>query len=219
MEENLSEYLEQVIPHEVAHYITRAMWGGAPSPHGPEWRSVMRKVYGLSPDRCHQMDVSKAANRPYIYGCGCGSQFPLSERKHISITSGAKRICKKCKGRIRFLGLAGGELAQVQPIAKLFVSSERDNLTGEQVSKILDVISGLLVKQLVVDATLENCRTARSLAIRLKLDRTSFGSHHNPQTLPAGVSHAIIFSGAAGDRQRRIADALKARGANVRYLP
>ena len=105
---NEEDYLRQVVPHEVAHYIVRQKWGnklhGIKS-HGPEWKFVMRGIFKLQPDRTHKYDVSgiKKSRSPYIYTCNCGKEFSVGIKRHQKIQNGVRYWCKSCKGTIRFV--------------------------------------------------------------------------------------------------------------------
>ena len=58
---NPDEFIRQVVPHEVAHLLTRCKWPKAES-HGDEWKSIMRG-FGLKPDRCHSMNTNLVPSR------------------------------------------------------------------------------------------------------------------------------------------------------------
>ncbi len=70
--ENEKDFLENTVPHEVAHLITRAHFpipAGKKRlmPHGKEWKSVMTDVFKLKPEVKHHYDVSsieKTARKP-----------------------------------------------------------------------------------------------------------------------------------------------------------
>ena len=103
MVENFESFLEDTVPHEIAHLITDQVYPeahqrGAPtitrtgkfrrgkrSPHGDEWKSVMR-VLGADPSRCHSYDVSNARVREkvsYDYKCDCcGEVLKLGPKRH-----------------------------------------------------------------------------------------------------------------------------------------
>lgn len=74
---NLKDMLEDTIPHEIAHLLTRKLYGslrtrlvqGRPVrervlPHGKEWQAIMLAVFGLTPTRCHNyaMTIESAEN-------------------------------------------------------------------------------------------------------------------------------------------------------------
>lgn len=90
--ENLDEYLEQICPHEVAHYIARSKWGLEIKPHGAEWKSVMVNVFNLAPDRCHSMDTTSVEKLPFVYRCAC-QEHRVSKRKHNRIRRGGIYTC------------------------------------------------------------------------------------------------------------------------------
>lgn len=91
--ENFEEFLEDTVPHEIAHLITekvypeahRRAWGGKSSPHGDQWKSVMR-VLGADPSRCHSYDVTNARVREtasYEYQCQCcGEILKMGPKRH-----------------------------------------------------------------------------------------------------------------------------------------
>ena len=54
--ENMEDFMNDTIPHEVAHLIAYKVFGD--DGHGDGWKSVMRAL-GLNPSRCHNYDTSK----------------------------------------------------------------------------------------------------------------------------------------------------------------
>ncbi len=64
MAENIREFKEIIIPHELAHMVAWDIYkdGG----HGPDWKSVML-AYGIPAERCHSLSSAEsrqmAANR------------------------------------------------------------------------------------------------------------------------------------------------------------
>lgn len=126
--ENTTEYLEQVVPHEVAHCIDSAngdnqrpegvrftrsgrMRRMKRSVHGPTWKRIM-VLFGCDPDqRCHQMDTTNSAVRTktkYEYQClSCKQSIFVSsvrhnkQRRHALEHPGSSfYTCKRC-GRTR----------------------------------------------------------------------------------------------------------------------
>jgi len=100
-EANKEDFINQTVPHEVAHSVQFELYPRS-SPHGREWKYIMRYVMGISPDRCHDYDVSvtnvKRQTR-HLYTCGCGKEFNLSTTKHNRIQRGyQKRVCLSCRG-------------------------------------------------------------------------------------------------------------------------
>ncbi len=104
--ENQQDFMQDTIPHEFAHLVTRRLYPRASS-HGKEWSYIMREVLGVSPSRCHSLDVTRAArkSRPYLYACGCpGVMHPLQESKHIRIQRWGERVlCTKCRTLLHFV--------------------------------------------------------------------------------------------------------------------
>ena len=107
LKNNLDEMLTQTVPHEVAHYIVRFLYGSeriwtgkklmrVVQPHGKEWKYVM-SVLGKDAIRCHNMAVTKTrtVKRDYAYSCGCMT-YNLTSIRHNKIIKGRKYICKKC---------------------------------------------------------------------------------------------------------------------------
>jgi len=87
MAENANDFIDvRTVPHEVAHYIVRTVYGPMAQSHGREWKDVMSKVFGLDNSRCHNYDVSNSKRQMtvHIWGCGC-KDHKLSARKHNSI--------------------------------------------------------------------------------------------------------------------------------------
>lgn len=59
LQENETLFLTQTVGHEVAHFVTRALFGAVADGHGREWQSVMVRM-GLEPRRFHSYDVGRA---------------------------------------------------------------------------------------------------------------------------------------------------------------
>jgi SprT protein len=113
LHENLEEYIEQVIPHEIAHAFQRYLYGHTDHyngrrimPHGKEWKQIMRD-FGKSPDRCHSMETTNArvVRDGYHYRCRCQT-FNLTIIRHRKIQKGKNYKCKGCKGTLEYIGSA-----------------------------------------------------------------------------------------------------------------
>jgi SprT protein len=96
MVDNWDEYMNQVIPHEVAHLFKEHVYGSfrkgrLHSPHGIYWQRIMVTL-GVNPDRCHSMDTSKVAQpkKKFVYACtcGCGKEVVLSSVRHNRMVRG-----------------------------------------------------------------------------------------------------------------------------------
>jgi len=114
-QENVQGFLQDTIPHEVAHLVTRRLYGRAVASHGPEWQHVMRTL-GVSPERTHNYDVSNSAvaSRLYRFSCACRT-FELTPRKLRSALQGL-RACRQCKTPLSYAGEARVD-GQWQPFA------------------------------------------------------------------------------------------------------
>lgn len=216
LEANYAEYESQTIPHEVAHYVTRTIWGRRAKAHGAEWKSVMRDAFGLKPDRCHSMDTSIASNLPYIYKCAC-REFSISTRKHNQYSNGRWATCKLCKARLVFDRFEKVDTPE-QLIPNLFVSAVGGTLTKTHIDRVIATVAANKVKNLIGDGALKDCPGVHQLGRLLRVSPYSVAFHHSATSLPAGLTHAIVFDGGVGDRQRRIAKSLEANGVKVRML-
>lgn len=114
MGENMGEYIEQTIPHEVAHAFQRHIYGGyrygkRVMPHGKEWKSIMTS-FGKEPMRCHDMDTSnstcRTVGRDYQYRCNCRT-FNFTAIRHRRSMKGTKYTCLICHSRFEYVGLNG----------------------------------------------------------------------------------------------------------------
>jgi SprT protein len=118
MLENWDKF-DQTIVHEVAHLVTRRVYGIMAKAHGHEWKSVMVRL-GANPARCHQYDVANSTvqRTKYSYVCpSCNTVYHVGAKRHKKITQfGAKYRCK-CRGAnnvITFLGVKPREVARTQ---------------------------------------------------------------------------------------------------------
>lgn len=50
---------ENTVFHEVAHALTRELFGGTVRSHGPEWKRIMRVVFDRKADRCFTPTVNE----------------------------------------------------------------------------------------------------------------------------------------------------------------
>jgi SprT protein len=113
LSENLEDYLDQTIPHEVAHALTRSKYeryGRRIQPHGNEWKSVMRAL-GKRPDRCHSYDVSnstvRTVKRQYKYACRCKT-FELTIIRHRRAQKAVAQDksaykCRACNSPLKYI--------------------------------------------------------------------------------------------------------------------
>jgi SprT protein len=105
--ENGDTFIEQTVPHEVAHLVARRLHGSAIRPHGTEWRKVM-KLFAADPVRCHSFTVSSANRRQmryFLYQCVC-QDHRLSAIRHHRSLAGVTYLCRRCGSPLRWSGSA-----------------------------------------------------------------------------------------------------------------
>lgn len=100
--DNMNEYLQQVVPHEVAHLIVHAIHGTEYKrtrggmrrvSHGTRFYKVMRE-FGVDETRCHSMDTSKVKQKTRTtkkFACmctGCGDTFTVGTVRKNKIERG-----------------------------------------------------------------------------------------------------------------------------------
>ncbi|MFG6665967.1 SprT-like domain-containing protein [Halomonas sp. HNIBRBA4712] len=101
--DNRQAYFDEVIPHEMAHWLVFHLENGPRlKPHGREWQTVMRELYGLAPRVTHRFDVSQSQRRPYHYRCDCQSHYFTAQR-HAQAARGRRYLCRRCQGVLRFI--------------------------------------------------------------------------------------------------------------------
>lgn len=139
--ENFEAFLEDTVPHEMAHLITdlvfpeahqrgtptytvRGIRRGKRSPHGEAWKSVMRTL-GADPVRCHNYNVENARVREkvsYDYKClCCGEVLKFGPKQHAKQTAMPNfythRFCGRDHGMLVFVGkTAPAATVHVKPV-------------------------------------------------------------------------------------------------------
>ncbi|MCL2912440.1 SprT family zinc-dependent metalloprotease [Shewanella corallii] len=99
LKENPEAFLQEVVPHEIAHLLCFQLYGAgkAIKPHGKEWQAIMLQVFDLTPRASHSFDISSVRGKTYAYQCQCGP-VELSVRRHNKVQRGESRyLCRHCK--------------------------------------------------------------------------------------------------------------------------
>ncbi|NMH58630.1 SprT family zinc-dependent metalloprotease [Alteromonas ponticola] len=111
--ENWQEYINQVVPHEVAHLVVYQQYGRrrqlktglfskrsvTVKPHGVEWQHVMEDVFQTRALTTHNFDISSLGIRTVSYACQCQT-VELTVRRHNRILRGARYCCKRCNSEL-----------------------------------------------------------------------------------------------------------------------
>ncbi|MDO6708051.1 SprT family zinc-dependent metalloprotease [Photobacterium sp. 1_MG-2023] len=81
--ENPQAFLDEVVPHELAHLLTFACYGSV-KPHGPEWQRMMSEVMGVPPRTTHSFDIASVRGQTFRYQCQC-REHQLTIRRHLKV--------------------------------------------------------------------------------------------------------------------------------------
>lgn len=102
LEQNTEDFLLNTVPHEVSHLISYHLHGRFVAPHGAEWATIMREVFGRKPLRCHSYDVRLNMSVAYRYLCGCAVVHTFGTRRHKSALRGRRYYCRRCRHPLTF---------------------------------------------------------------------------------------------------------------------
>ena len=90
--ENEENFIEEVVPHELAHLITFQIYGKV-KPHGKEWQYIMSEIMKLPPKVTHNFNFKR---KEYVYICNCQEHY-LSSIRHNKIEKNKISYqCRKC---------------------------------------------------------------------------------------------------------------------------
>lgn len=86
-EANLEHYLNDTVPHEVAHYFDRLINPRHTDHHGLSWGEIMIRVFNISPTVYHKYEIPHY----FSYSCRCGKVIQVSPTIHNKMQKGQKR--------------------------------------------------------------------------------------------------------------------------------
>jgi SprT protein len=102
LSENGEAFIRQTVPHEVAHLVTRTLYGSRIRPHGREWQSTMR-LFGAVANRCHNFSTQNVRikkMRYFPYRCSC-RDHQLSTIRHNRSLAGTTYVCRNCGSALK----------------------------------------------------------------------------------------------------------------------
>ncbi|MFZ7241278.1 SprT family zinc-dependent metalloprotease [Avibacterium avium] len=103
--ENPDYFLQQIVPHELAHLIVYQVFGRV-APHGKEWKTVMENIFQQPAEIYHNLDVKSVQGKTFTYRCGCRTH-DLSVRRHNKVQKqSAVYFCRECKQALIYFPIA-----------------------------------------------------------------------------------------------------------------
>ncbi len=93
-QENPTEFLQQIVPHEVAHLIAFQQFGQV-KPHGKEWQFIMQSLFHCPAQVRHRLNTANVQGKTYAYRCACQTH-QLSVFRQKRILKGARYFCRRC---------------------------------------------------------------------------------------------------------------------------
>ncbi|MEQ4530187.1 MAG: SprT family zinc-dependent metalloprotease [Mixta sp.] len=98
--ENQQAFIEEVVPHELAHLLVWRHFGRVP-PHGKEWKWMMETILEVPARRTHQFEVASVRGKAFPYRCRC-QQHHLTVRRHNRVLRGETEYrCVHCGDRLQ----------------------------------------------------------------------------------------------------------------------
>lgn len=101
-----ADFLQQTVPHEAAHLIAHSLYGRHIRPHGAEWQGIMRDVFNLPAQRCHNYSLPARRTTEYLYRCACPDLVHFTPQRHRWVLKGRRYQCLRCSQPLHFTGQA-----------------------------------------------------------------------------------------------------------------
>ena len=101
LQQDPQKFIDNVVPHEVAHIVVHQVFGAKVRPHGKEWIAVMEHLFNVEAHRTHDFDVPKARNA-FLYQCQCQTH-EFTAHRHGRAERGTQYICRSCRAPLTFL--------------------------------------------------------------------------------------------------------------------
>jgi SprT protein len=118
---NLDKYLQNVIPHEIAHVvcIRKPALGKV---HDRGWKRVCIALGGDG-TRCHDMEVNYVGGN-FLYRGTCGTEITVSKRMHNIIQRGGVRTVRGTRGKLdKTCWVRSGESGGIADSAPMYVKN------------------------------------------------------------------------------------------------
>lgn len=106
-EHNEDYFLNQVIPHELAHLLVGQIFPFKVKPHGLEWQHIMVSIFKRPAEVTHKLDTSVLGIKTYQYFCDCQTMELSSIRHNKVINNKQSYKCRRCKVVLRPLNSFG----------------------------------------------------------------------------------------------------------------
>jgi predicted SprT family Zn-dependent metalloprotease len=119
MEANGKEFVDQVVPHEVAHWFTHLVHGSNHQAHGREWKAMMR-LLGQEPKRTHSFKRAEP-KKGFTYVVN-GNEIQVGPIRHKKIQNGTGSYRVRGGGAIKASDWEGYKAERTTELPNGFVS-------------------------------------------------------------------------------------------------
>lgn len=99
------EFIQRIVPHEVAHIVAPRLVAGRIKPHGREWKEVMA-FFGAPARASHEFEAPPVPERGrHRYRCACADPHWLTTRAHRRVRRGTMEYtCRRCREPLVWVG-------------------------------------------------------------------------------------------------------------------